>query len=344
MEAATGWTLAEIAAALGGTVDGPADYRIIRAVPAESDDPEGLAFAEGKYVEKALASGVGAVIVPLNTPVSEKPLIRHPQPRAAFGGFLAMVSRPLPIEEGVHSQAWVSPSAEIDPTARIGAFSVVEAGAKVGAYARIYPFAYVGEGCTVGERAVIYPHAVLVQDVSVGARSIIHPGAVLGADGFGFIWDGRRQVKIPQVGGVVLGDGVEIGANSGVDRATMGQTIVEEGVKIDNLVQVGHNTRIGKHTVIASQTGISGSTTIGERCVFAGQAGTSDHITVVDDVTVGGKAGVSKNILEPGQYLGFPARPVIEEMRSQSLLRKLPDLMKRIASLEKRIEELEGGA
>ena len=287
-----------------------------------------------------MASGVGAVILPPDVP-SSKPAIRHPRPRQAFGRFLAMVDRPIPLEPGVSERAAVSPLAQIDDSARVGAFAVVEAGATVGPRAQVYPFAYVGEACAVGEGATILPHAVLVKNVTVGARTIVHPGAVLGADGFGYVWDGVRQVKIPQVGGVEIGPDVEIGANSAIDRATAGKTRIGEGVKVDNLVQIGHNTRIGAHTVIASQTGIAGSTAIGERCVFAGQVGTSDHITIGDDVRIGGQAGVVKDLSEPGAYWGFPAKPALVEMRMQSLLRKFPELMKRLIRMERRIEELE---
>lgn len=341
MERQPGWSLAELAEKLGGTLDGPADHRVLRPAPAEDDDPTGLAFAEGAYIERAMASGVGAVIVPPDAPASDKPLIRHPRPRAAFGHFLALNQRPLPIAEGISDQAWVSPLANVDPTARVGAFAVVESGATVAANARIYPFAYVGEGCSVGEGAVLYPHAVLIQDVTLGTRTIVHAGAVLGADGFGFVWDGKRRVKVPQVGRVEIGNDVEIGANSAVDRATAGATQLADGVKLDNLVQIGHNTRIGAHTVMASQTGIAGSTSIGERCVFAGQTGTADHVSVSDDVFLGGRAGVTKDIDAPGRYLGFPAQPVMDEMRTQAALRKLPDLLKRIKELEKKVSDLE---
>ncbi len=340
MERETGWSLAEIAELLGGTLDGPAEHRVLRPAPADEDDPHGLAFAEGSYVEKAMASGVGAVILPPDVD-STKPTIRHPRPRQAFGRFLGLNDRPLPLAEGVSPQASVSPLAQIDPTARIGAFAVVEAGATVGPGARIYSFAYVGEACAVEERATILPHAVLVKNVTVGPRSIVHSGAVLGADGFGFVWDGTRQHKIPQVGGVEIGADTEIGANTTIDRATAGRTRIGDDVKLDNLIQIGHNTRIGAHTVMASQVGVAGSATIGERCTFAGQSGVADHTTVGNDIQVGGQSGVSKSILEAGPYWGFPARPALIEMRTQSLLRKLPELMKRLMRMEKRIEELE---
>ena len=340
MERQAGWSLAELATLLGGTLDGPSDHRVLRPAPADEDDPEGLAFAEGAYVERALASGVGAVILPPG--VGEgKPAIRHPRPRQAFGHFLALNDRPLPLEEGVSERASVSPLAQIDPTARVGAFAVVEAGAMVGPEARVYPFAYVGESCAVEEGATILPHAVLVKNVVVGARTIVQPGAVLGADGFGFVWDGMRQVKIPQVGGVEIGSDVEIGANTTIDRATAGKTRVGADVKLDNLVQIAHNVRVGAHTVMASQVGIAGSAIIGERCTFAGQAGVGDHMTVGDDIQVGGKSGVVKSVSEPGPYWGFPAHAASAEMRIQSLVRKLPQLVKRLTNLERRFEERE---
>ena len=335
-----GWSLAELAALLGGTLDGPGDHRVLRPAPAEDDDPHGLAFAEGAYVERAMASGVGAVIVPPDAE-STKPAIRHPRPRQAFGHFLALNDRPLPLAPGVSDKASVSPLAQVDPTASVGPFAVVEAGATVGPKARVYPFAYVGEGCALEEGATLLPHAVLVKNVTVGARSVVHPGAVLGADGFGYVWDGVRQAKIPQVGGVEIGPDVEVGANAAIDRATAGMTRVREGVKLDNLVQVGHNSRIGAHTVIASQTGIAGSTTIGERCTFAGQVGTSDHVAIGDGVVLGGKSGVTKDVVAAGRYAGFPVQPVTGEMRLQANLRRVPDLIKRVKDLARRIEELE---
>ena len=340
MERQAGWSLAELADLLGGTLDGPADHRILRPAPADEDDPQGLAFAEGAYVARALASGVGAVILPPDAP-GGKPTIRHPRPRQAFGRFLALNDRPIPLEPGISDKAAVSPLAQIAPTARVGAFAVVEAGATIGAGARIYPFAYVGESCAVEEDAVLYPHAVLLKNVTVGARTIVQPGAVLGTDGFGFLWDGTRQIKIPQVGRVEIGPDAEIGANAAVDRATAGATRIAADVKLDNLVMVGHNSRVGPHTVIASQTGIAGSSAIGARCTLAGQVGMVDHMRIGDDVTLGGKAGVTKPIDAPGRYAGFPAQPVIAEMRFQASLRKVPALLRRLEEMEKRLEELE---
>ncbi|HEY0867875.1 MAG TPA: UDP-3-O-(3-hydroxymyristoyl)glucosamine N-acyltransferase [Fimbriimonas sp.] len=338
------WTLAELSELLGGELRGPGDLRICRAAPAHSQDAEGLTFASSEaFLKTAEASGVGAVLVPFSAPPVSKPAIAVENPRETFGRFLAMCHRPLPFEAGIHPKADVSPDADVDPTASVGAFAVIERGAKLGRACRVYPFAYVGEGCVLGAGAVVFPHAVLYQNVRLGDRAIVHAGAILGADGFGYVWDGQRQVKIPQVGGVEIGEDVEIGALTAVDRSTAGDTVVERGVKLDNLVQVGHNSIVGEHTVVAALVGISGSTQIGKRVTLAGQSATSDHVKIGDDVVMGGRTGVTKDVTEPGTYWGLPARPIGETMRIMALQAKLPSLYERLKALEKRVAELEGG-
>lgn len=339
---ALGWTLAELAQALGARLDGPADLRILRAGEATTDDPEALCFAGNEeFLRKAEQSGIGAVLVPEEAPPIEKPVLRVKDPRSTFARFLAMCNRPLPLEEGIHPTAVVSPSATLGEGVRVGPYAVIERDAVIGAGSRIYPFAYIGEGCRLGEKVTVFPSAVLYQDVEVGARTIIHASAIIGADGFGFIWDGQRRVKIPQVGKVVIGADAEIGACTTVDRAMMGTTRVGDGTKLDNLVMIGHNCVIGEHTVIASQVGLSGSTTIGDRVVMAGQAATSDHVAVCSDVVLGGRTGVTKNITKPGTYWGLPATPYYDAMRIASANRKLPDLVEKVKLLEKRLAELE---
>jgi UDP-3-O-[3-hydroxymyristoyl] glucosamine N-acyltransferase len=182
---------------------------------------------------------------------------------------------------------------------------------------------------------------VLYRDVSVGANSIIHSGAVLGADGFGYVWTGKERMKVPQVGRVVVDADAEIGANTTIDRATAGATTIGEGVKLDNLVQIGHNVSIGDHSVIAAQSGISGSTNVGKRVVMGGNVGTNDHISIADDVVLGGRSGVDRDIKEAGLYFGTPARPGAEAKRSMLIIPKLPDLLSRIRALEKKVKELE---
>lgn len=289
----------------------------------------------------ALQSSVGAIILNEELPQLDRPTLRVASPRAAFGRVLGLARRPYEVAEGVHPTATVDPSALVDPTARIDAHATIRPGATVEAGATIGAHSYVGEGCHIGAGAVLYPHVVLVQDVELGPGVIVHAGAIIGADGFGYAWDGRQRMKIPQVGGVTIGASAEIGANSCIDRATCGETRVGEGAKIDNLVQVAHNVTIGAHGAIASQTGISGSCRIGDRVVMGGQAAISDHLTLVDDVTLAGRTGVTGDLTESGVYAGFPAQPGMAGIRQLALIAQLPDLVKRLRDLERRISELE---
>lgn len=342
-KAVSRWTLGELAGLLDATLDGPAELPVERPVPADSDDPRGIAFAESEtYLAAARASGVGAVIMPPGAGDVGKPALRHAAPRAAFGALLALAHRPAPLDAGVHPMASVHADARVDPTASVGAYAVIERGAVIGPSCRVYGLAYVGENCTLAEGCTVYPHAVLVQDVELGPGCVIHPGAILGADGFGYVWDGRRRMKIPQVGGVHLGEGVEIGANATVDRATCGETRVGEGVKIDNLVMIAHNVRVGPHTVMAAQTGIAGSARVGARCVFGGQAAMPDHGLVGDDVTLAARGAVVHPLSEPGVYFGLPAMPAIEAQRILMAQHKLPELLKRVRALEREIARLGG--
>ena len=336
-----GWTLGEIAALIGGELVGPADLPIARAVPAGYDDPEGVTFAESeKYLGMCLASTVGAVIVKTGTPAIERPAIFVESPRAAFGYLLARMARPLPLAPGLHAKAIVSPDSRYDASASVGAFAVIERGAKIGADCRIYPFAYVGENCILGDGCIVFPHAVLYQDVVLGARCVVHSGAVIGADGFGFAWDGAKHTKVPQVGGVVIGDDVEIGANSCIDRATCGQTVVGSGTKLDNLVQIGHNVSVGTDTVLAAQVGVGGSTTIGNKVTLGGDTAISDHIAIADEVVLGGRSAAFQDIEEAGQYFGLPPLPVATAMRVMALQARLPELFRRLKSLEDEVEAL----
>lgn len=333
---ATGWTLRDLAQALGGTFEGPADLRLERPVPSTSGDSAGVTFAESEaYIAVAEKSGVGAVIVG-EAAACSKPCIRVASPRQAFGRLLALVDRPLIHSAGVHPTAVIDPDAVVHPGAVVGPYAVVERHASIGAGARVYAFCYVGERCVVGANASIHPHAVLVRDVQLGEGAIVHPGAVLGADGFGYVFDGERQQKVPQVGGVSIGPHAEIGANTTVDRATAGSTLVGAGTKIDNLVQVAHNTSMGDHCVIAAQVGIGGSSTIGDRVTMGGQAALSDHVAVGSDVVLAGRTGVTNDIQVPGTYWGLPAKPIREAMRILGAAGKMPELWARLRKLERK--------
>ncbi len=339
---APSWTLGDLAEILGGTVASHPHYIVRRPVPADSDDPEGIAFCESEpYLEKAHASGVGALILPYSLRSNLKPAIYVEYPRLAFGKLLAITQRPLPLNPGIHPTAVVHPDAYVSESAQVGPFVVVEQGASVGAKAKIYPHCYIGDSCRVGAGSVLYPNVVLYQDVTVGERCLIHSGAVIGADGFGFMWDGTRQFKVPQVGGVEIGDEVEIGANTTIDRATAGTTKIGSGTKLDNLIQVAHNVQIGRDSVMAGQSGIAGSSKIGDRATIGGLVAISDHVTITDDVTLGGGTGVASDIHEKGAYFGRPALPAGEGLRAFMMVPKLPDFLSRIRALEKKVKELE---
>jgi len=341
------WTLGEIAAAIGGRVGGTqpeidGSFVVTCPTSANGADATGLCFAgDEKYLNQAKASTVGAVIVRESVEGFPKPHILHKNPRAAFAMFLGMNVRPLPIEPGVHPQAVVHPEATLGENVSVGAFAVVERGAVVGAGTRIYPHAYIGENCRLGDKCVVYPHAVLVQDVVLGNRSVVGTGAVLGSDGFGFVWTGSEQFKVPQVGSVEFGDNVETGALAAVDRATFGVTRIGSGTKLDNFVHVGHNVSIGSHTVIAAFTGISGSVKIGDRVTVAGQSGFGEHAEIGSDIQLGGRAGVTGKLVNPGAYMGYPAVPMMDGLKALKLSTKLPEYVQRIKDLEKRLAALE---
>jgi UDP-3-O-[3-hydroxymyristoyl] glucosamine N-acyltransferase len=333
------WTLGQLAELLQGDLHGPADLIIERVTSAGMADPEGIAFAEtDEYREKAEQVPIAALLVGPGMSATV-PYIVVAAPRHAFFALLNWCDRPLKAGAGVHPTAQIAESATVEPGTSIGAFAVVGEDSVVEAGAVIHAHGFVGDRCRIGSGSVIYPRAVLVQDVTLGARCIIHPGAVIGAEGFGFVWDGKRRIKIPQVGGVTLGDDVEIGANTCIDRATAGQTRIGSGSKIDNLCQIGHNCEIGEHTVLAGACGISGSVKIGSRCVLGGGVGTNDHISICDDVTLGGRSGVDRDITEPGAYFGTPARPIGEAMRAFVLIPKLPEIWSRVRKLEKKVGE-----
>lgn len=343
MDRTTGrWTLGELAEILDGRLCGPGDLPIERPVPAGIPDPQGIAFAGSRqYMEKIHAAPCGAVIVDGELEPGEIPSIRVRNARASFFRLLTLAEIETDLPEGIHLAAIVHPTAEIDPTARVGAYAVIEANALIGPGAQIHPHASVGPRCTVGSYSVLKPRAVLVQDVRLGERCLVHSGAVIGADGFGFEWNGEMRVKIPQIGGVLIGNDVEIGANSCIDRATVGDTVVGDGTKIDNLCQVGHNVILGKYVVLCGMVGIGGSSVLGDRVIVGASTGISDHITIGDDVVLGGRTSVASDINEPGEYFGQPAQLKRDAIRTLLTLPRLPEIWSRLKRVEESLERLD---
>jgi len=236
----------------------------------------------------------------------------------------------------------VAPDAAIDATASVDALTVVEARARIGPRVRVRPLVYIGAGVEIGEDSTIGAHVALLSGVRLGRRVIVHPGAVLGADGFGFAFDGAQHRKIPQTGGVLVEDDVEIGANTTIDRATFGDTIIRRGTKIDNLVQIGHNVEVGEHSILVSQVGVSGSSRLGRGVVLAGQVGVADHVTIGDGTLVGAQGGVPSDLPAGGKFLGSPARPMLEAKRIIAADSRLPELLRRVRALERALEALTG--
>jgi UDP-3-O-[3-hydroxymyristoyl] glucosamine N-acyltransferase len=333
-------TLREIAVLVGGDLNGPPDLQIKGPGALDTDEPNTILFAiSAEYLSMAETSRAAAILLSRDLTSSAKPYIQVDNPKVAFMLLLKNAVRQLPLSPGTHPTAIIDPSATVSSHAQIGAYAVVERGAKVSAGCRIYSFAYIGEDCEIGENCVVYPHAVLYQNVRLGDSTIVHAGAVLGSDGFGFVWDGSFQVKVPQVGSVSIGNDCEIGALSAIDRAMVGLTIIGADTKIDNLVQIGHNAEIGEHTVIAAQAGISGSASIGDRVMIAGQVGVGDHIRIASDVALAARTAAIQDIDSPGEYIGTPAQPLATGKRAMMLLAKLPELFSRVRKLERRADE-----
>ncbi len=317
-----GFTLGQLAAALKTTVDGDATRVVTGVAALEAAGPEHIAFvADGRYRRAALASRAGAFLAADDVHDLPAPVIRCREPRLMLIELLNLFHPPASSIPGISTAARVAADARV----------------------HLHPFAYVGPGAEIGEDSVLHPHVVVRDGVRVGRRVIIHAGAVLGADGFGYAWDGSAHRKIPQVGTVVIEDDVEIGANTTIDRGTLGPTVVRRGVKIDNLVMVAHNVEIGEDTVIAAQTGISGSCRIGRGVLLAGQVGIGDHITIGDGAVVNAKSGVVSDVPADGKFAGTYARPVTEYHRIWAAEARLPEVLRRLRALERRLEELTKG-
>ncbi len=336
------WTLGELARLVGGELSGDPALPIRGVASLDGAQPGELSFVTSSRSQReAEGSRASAFLVPAGVELPGRAVIRVAHPYLAVAALLRAFHPELRPVPGIHPTAVVAASARVAPDATLGEFVVVGAHSTVEPRAVLHAHVVVGEHCRVGEESVLHPHVVLRTEVDVGRRVIIHAGAVLGADGFGYAFDGSRHQKIPQVGRVVIEDEVEIGANVTIDRATLGETVVGRGTKIDNLVQIGHNTLVGADAIIVAQTGISGSCRIGNRVVLGGQVGVVDHVTIGDGAQVGSQSGVHRDVPAGGAVLGYPAIPAADARRSMVALPRLPELLRAVRALERRVGELE---
>lgn len=336
------FTVGQIAQVVGGTVEGDADATVSSLAKIEQAGPGSLAFmANAKYEPYLYTTGATAVIVspdlPLRQPVAAA-LIRVAEPYLAFSKLLEFYQQTTrTARRGVEQPAFMGESSTIGAGHYRGAFSYIGEDCVLGENVLIFPHAFIGDRVRIGDNSIIHAGAKIYADTVVGQRCVVKAGAVIGTDGFGFAPQPDGSYKpIPQIGNVVLEDDVSIGANATIDCATMGSTVVRQGTKIDNLVQLAHNVEVGRHTVIAAQTGIAGSCKIGDYCVLAGQVGMAGHLSMANKTTVAAQAGLAKSVKLEGQYLqGSIAFDLRQSQRSQVVVRRLPELEQRVAALEK---------
>ncbi|CAK0765964.1 UDP-3-O-(3-hydroxymyristoyl)glucosamine N-acyltransferase [Gammaproteobacteria bacterium] len=338
-----GLTLGELAQRVGATLQGNATIYIHRVKTLTEAGPGDVSFLSNSRYRRYLANTRAAAVIlgaedlthcPVPTLMSENPYL-------AFAKAVVILNPPPPSPRGVHSTAVIDPSAEVDESAWVGPLSVVEARAKIEAGVIIGPGCIVGTESRIGSESRLVASVTVCDRVRIGARVILHPGAVIGGDGFGLARDGERWFKIPQVGSVIIGDDVEIGANTTVDRGTLEDTVIEEDVRIDNQVQIAHNCYIGAHTAIAGCVGIAGSARIGRRCTIAGAAGIAGHLEICDDVHITAMSMVVQPITEPGVYSSnLPAAPNRQWRRNVVRFHHLDTMAHRLRAIEQQLATL----
>ena len=334
-------TLRELAEWVDGQVIGNADVWIEGITGIDEAGPADLTFAVPPHLNRALASQAGAVIVPATVESYDKPAIRVANPRIAFTKLLTLFTPPPQVERGVHPSAVVGKNLVLAENTAVLAQVFIGDDVTLGAGTIVYPHTFIGDQVKIGENCVIHPNVTIREGAVLGDRVIIQSGAVIGGDGFGYVTVDGEHLKVPQVGNVIIEDDVEIGSNTAIDRATTGSTVIKRGTKVDNLVHIAHNDVIGEHCFIVAQTGISGSVTVGHHVTLAGQTGTAGHINIGANSVFIGRAGITKDT--PANYFGAgtPARPHQEWLREQVALHKLPDALRKIRDLEKRMAEIE---
>jgi len=338
----------QIAAHINGRIEGNPDAKVASVAKIEEAGEGQLSFvANPKYQEYLYTTRASILIINEDLPVTGAVAPTLIRVKDAYNGFASllqlyneMISRST--KRGIEQPAYVAESTVLGKDIYIGAFSYVGEGVRLGDGVQIYPGCYIGNNVVIGEGSQIYPGVKIYDDCLLGARVTVHSGTVIGGDGFGFApqADGSYK-KIPQIGYVIIEDDVEIGSNTTIDRATMGTTIIRKGVKLDNLIQIAHNVEVGEHTVIAAQTGVSGSTKVGKGCMIGGQVGIVGHIQLADGTRINAQSGLSKSVETPNTTLnGTPAFDYRTSLKSQAIYRNLPELQHRVAQLEEELKAL----
>ncbi len=336
-----------IASFLGGVVEGDSQVAVSTLAKIEEGHSGALSFLSNpKYINYIYTTESSIVIVSKDF-VAEKPvsatLVRVDDSRAAFAKLLELYAASKPKREGQSSLAFVDSSATLGENCYIGEYAVVGKNVTIGDRVSIHPTATIGNNVTIGDDVTIYAGVHIYDEVIIKDRVMIHAGTVVGSDGFGFTPDANGVfTKVPHIGTVIIESDVEIGANTCIDRATVGETVISQGVKLDNLIQIAHNVTIGKHTVMAAQNGVAGSSKIGAHCMFAGQVGIAGHLTVADKVQLGSKTGIASSVKQEGAVmLGFPALPGKQYHRSSLVFKTLPEMATTLRRLERQVAELE---
>ena len=339
------FTAKQIADFLQGEVEGNPDVKVNNFAKIEEGKPKTLTFLSNpKYTHYIYETQADIVLVNADF-IAEKEvkatLVRVDNAYEALAKLLELVDKSKPAKVGIEPMSYVADNAKIGEEVYIAGFAYISDNAAVGDYSKIYPHVFIGDNVEIGNNVTLYSGVKIYADCKIGDNSIIHSGAVIGSDGFGFApqADGSYH-KIPQMGNVVIKSNVEIGANTVIDRAVMDSTVIHEGVKLDNLVQIAHNVEVGKHTVIAAQSGIAGSTKVGERCVFGGQIGLAGHLKIGNDVKIGAQSGIGKNQKDGSEVIGSPAIAIKDWYKSSFIFGKLPEMYRDIGQLKKETSKL----
>jgi len=335
------YTAAEVAKHVQGEVVGDGSIELTGFSAADNCKPGDLTFAENAtYFALAEESAASAILVGNGFTSAKKVLIRVPNARVAFATVLPLFVPPPKFAPGTHASAIVACSAQVDPSAHIGPHCVIGELARIGARTVLEGGNHVGANCQLGEDVHLFPGVTLYPRTQLGNRVNIHAGTVIGSDGFGYVLHKGFHRKVPQIGNVIIHDDVEIGANVTIDRGALGSTIIRKGAKIDNLVQIAHNVVVGEHCIIVSQAGIAGSTKLGEHVTLAGQVGVAGHLNIGPHAVVAAQAGVMNHIPDGEKWFGSPARPDRQMKRIYIAMQQLPELLQRVAELEKRLEDV----